>query len=95
MPSEKPGEARRPDPAFNLLDGALHDGAVILDAYGRFATTLIGILLFPYAAMPPVAGAPGQSNAEPQVRSRRRGIASVVIALLAGAVLGRRLFARR
>lgn len=85
MPSEKPGEARRSDPTLSLNDTAVHDGFVILDAYARFATTLIGAVLFP----------PGHSSAEPRLRSGHRGIGKVAIALLVGAVLGRKLFARR
>jgi hypothetical protein len=88
MPSEKPGEARRSDPSLSLIDTALHDGLIILDAYARFATTAIGAVLFPYAAMQPRAGAPGQNTAEPRLRSGHRGIAKVAIALLVGAVLG-------
>jgi hypothetical protein len=95
MPSEKPDEARRSDPSLSLIDTALHDGFVILDAYARFATTIVGAVLFPYAAVPPRAGAPAQSSAEPRRRSGHRGIAKVALALLVGAVLGRKLFARR
>jgi hypothetical protein len=51
MPLDEPANPGRPDPASNLFDSALRDSAVVLDAYARFATTLIGILLFPYASM--------------------------------------------
>jgi hypothetical protein len=95
MPSEKPGEARRPDAALSLIDSALHDGLVILDAYARFATTAIGAVLFPYAAMRPRPDAPGQSTAEPRPQAGHRGIAKVAVAMVVGAVLGRKLFARR
>jgi hypothetical protein len=95
MPSEKPDDARRSDPSLSLIDTALHDGFVILDAYARFATTIVGAVLFPYAAVPPRAGAAGKSSAEPRRRSGYRGIAKIVLALLVGAVLGRKLFARR
>jgi hypothetical protein len=95
MRLKKPGEMRRPDPAFNLLDTALHDSAVILEAYGRFATALIGTLLFPYATLRPVVSAPQQADAEAPSPSRRRGIISVLVALLVGAVLGRSLSGRR
>ncbi|MBV9395643.1 MAG: hypothetical protein JOZ84_14665 [Methylobacteriaceae bacterium] len=95
MPSEKPGEGRRSDPTSRLVDTALHDGFVILDAYARFATTVIGAALFPYAAVRPRAGTPGQSSAKPPLRSGHRGLAKIAIALLVGAVLGRKLCARR
>jgi hypothetical protein len=62
MRSEKPGRSRRRDPALTLIDSALQDGAVILEAYGRFATTLIGVALFPYAMVPPPNEAPRQSD---------------------------------
>jgi hypothetical protein len=95
MPSEKPGRSRRRDPALTLIDSALQDGAVILEAYGRFATTLIGVALFPYAMVPPPNKAPRQSDSGKWAQSRHHGIVNVVLALLIGAVLGRRLFARR
>ena len=96
MPSERPGRSRRPDPALNLIDSALHDGAVILDAYGRFATGLIGAVLFPYAMLPP-QDPRGETAAEKAAhrQSRQHGIVNVVLALLIGAVIGRRLSARR
>jgi hypothetical protein len=94
MPSEKPGRSRRPAPALNLIDSALQDGAVILDAYGRFATTLLGVALFPYAMLPPQT-APRQSDSGKRTQSRHHGIVNVVLALLIGAVIGRGLSARR
>jgi hypothetical protein len=73
----------------------LHDSAVILDAYARFATIVIGTVLFPYAAARPVISAPKQGGAEPRPQSLHLGIVNVVIAMLIGAVLGRRLFRGR
>ena len=94
MLSDEPARQRRPDPAVSLLDTALRDGALILDAYGRFATALIGAVVFPYAA-----AAPGKSAAEQQPGERRtrshRGVVQTAIALLIGFVLGRRLFRGR
>jgi hypothetical protein len=95
MPLKEPAEMRRSDPPFNLLDSALHDSAVILEAYGRFATTLIGALLFPYATLRPVVSSPQQADAESPSPSRHSGIISVLVALLVGAVLGRSLLGRR
>jgi hypothetical protein len=95
MPLEKPARSRPSDPAFDLLESALHDGAVILEAYGRFATTVIGALLFPYAAARPVMSAPKQSDTEPPPQSHHLRIVTVVIAMMIGAVLGRRLSRRR
>lgn len=94
MPSEKSGRSRRPDPPLTLLESALHDGAVILDAYGRFAATLIGVALFPYAMLPPKT-APGESQSQKRSRSRHHGFVQVALALLLGAALGRRLSLRR
>jgi hypothetical protein len=95
MPSDEPAKSRRSDPALDFIDNALHDSAVVLDAYARFATTVIGTLLFPYAATRPVTSAPKQSDPELPPKSRYHGIVNVVIALIIGAFLGRRLFARR
>lgn len=92
MPSDEPTRSHSSDPALGLLDSALHDSAVILDAYARFATIVIGTVLFPYAAARPMISAPKQSDAEPPPQPHHRGIVSVVIAMLIGAVLGRRLF---
>src|SRR5947209_586136 len=95
MPLNEPARSRSTDPALGLLDSALHDSAVIFEAYGRFARIVIGTLLFPYAAAGPVISAPKQSDAEPPPRSHHLGIVNVVIAMMIGAVLGRRLFRRR
>jgi hypothetical protein len=95
MPSQRPVEAPRSDAALSLIDSALHHGLVILDAYARFATTAIGAMLFPYAAMRPRPDAPGQNTAEPRRQAGHRGIANVAVAMVIGAVLGRKLFARR
>ena len=96
MPLDQPASSRRPDPALNLLDNALHDSAVILDAYARFATTMIGALVFPYAAIaPPQSVARQEASETPQQdASKHRGVVQVAIALLIGFVLGRRLFRR-
>jgi hypothetical protein len=94
MRLEKPAKSRPSDPAFDLLESAPHDSAVILEAYGRFATTVIGTLLFPYAAARPMISAPKQSDAEPPPQWHHLGIVTVVIAMMIGAVLGRRLLRR-
>ena len=94
MPLKKPGEMRRANPGLNPFDSALHDGAVILDAYARFATTLIGMVLFPYAAIAPVETAPRERTTVTRAGPPHRGIVQVAIALLIGFVLGRRLFGR-
>jgi hypothetical protein len=94
MPSNERTKSRRSDPAVNLLDSALHDGAVVLDAYARFATTLIGMVLFPYAAIAPVERAPRERAAATPAGPPRRGIVQVAIALLVGIVLGRKLLGR-
>src|SRR5512133_3045216 len=60
MPLDDPARPRSFDPAVDLLGSALHDGAVVLDAYARFATTVINIALFPYAAI-----APAKKSSEP------------------------------
>ena len=94
MPSNERAKSRRSDPAVNLLDSALHDSAVVLDAYARFATTLIGMVLFPYAAVAPVERAPREQTAAAPAGPPHRGIVQVVLALLIGIVLGRKLFGR-
>ena len=94
MPSNERAKSRRSDPAVNLLDSALHDSAVVLDAYARFATTLIGMVLFPYAAVAPVERAPREWTAATPAGPPRRGLVQVAIALLVGIVLGRKLFGR-
>jgi len=94
MPLDDPARPRSFDPAVDLLGSALHDGAVVLDAYARFATTVINIALFPYAAIaaakkmsePAATGAPA--------RPPHRGMVQVAAAFLIGVVLGRRLIAR-
>lgn len=95
MPLEKPGEARPSDPSLNLLDSALHDGAVVLDAYARFATTLIGTLLFPSAALVPAKSLSRADRLAGWARVPHRGIIQVVLALLIGLLLGRRFSASR
>jgi hypothetical protein len=95
MRLEKPAKSRPSDPAFDLLESALHDSAVILEAYGRFATTVIGTLLFPYAAARPVISAPKQGYAEPPPQSHHLGTVTIVIAMMIGAIFGRRLFRKR
>jgi hypothetical protein len=98
MPLDQPAEPRRADPGLNLFDSALRDGAVVLDAYARFAATLIGTLVFPYAALARAKSASGEEAAETPAQSPprppQRGIAQIAIALLVGIVLGRRLFGR-
>jgi hypothetical protein len=94
MPSNERAKSRHPDPAVNLLDSALRDGAVVLDAYARFATTLIGMVLFPYAAIAPVETAPRKRTNAAPAGPPHRGIVQVAIALLVGIVLGRKLFGR-
>ena len=95
MPLDEPAKSRPSDPGLNLLDGALHDGALILEAYTRFTTTLIGTVLFPYAALPRPQEAKATDFAEPSPRPSHRGMAQVFLALIIGIVLGRRLFAQR
>jgi hypothetical protein len=94
MPSKERAKSRRPDPAINLLDSALHDGAVVLDAYARFATTLIGMVVFPYAAIAPVETAPREQTNVTPAGPPHRGIVHVAIVLLVGIVLGRKLLGR-
>jgi hypothetical protein len=95
MPSDEPAKSRRSDPAFNPFDSALRDSAIILDAYARFATTLIGTLLFPYAAARPAASTSQPNDVRSPQRSRSHAIVNVGIAFLIGVVLGRRVLARR
>jgi hypothetical protein len=92
---DEPAKPHRSDPAFNLLDSALHDGAVIVEAYTRFTATVIGTVLFPYAAMrrPESASKAWDVRSPPQ--ERYPAIANVIVALLIGIILGRRLFSRR
>ncbi len=94
MSSEHEAKAHRPDPGLQLLENALHDSAVVLDAYARFATTLIGTLLFPYAGLAPARNAAQRQQAETPAPRPQRGIFRVAIALLIGVVLGRRLLRR-
>ena len=94
MRSEKPDRSLRSDPAFNLLDSALHDGAVVLDAYARFVTTAIGTLLFPYAVMAPPQHTE-RNVAEPPARASYGGIVQALVALVIGMIIGRRLFSKR
>lgn len=94
MSAEHEAKPRRPDPGLQLLENALHDGAIVLDAYARFVTTLIGTLLFPYAGIAPAGNATQHETAETPARPARRGIFQVAIALLIGVVLGRRLLRR-
>jgi hypothetical protein len=92
MPLDEPPRPGGADPVLNALDRALHDGAVVLDAYARFTAAMIGALLFPYAAVRPAASAPEDGEPEPAPEPRRHGIIKVVAALVIGAILGRRLF---
>src|SRR5437763_4802756 len=97
MPLDEPARSRRADPTMNLLESALHDGAVVLDAYARFATTLMGTLIFPYAALAPARNASGEEAETPAHSPQHlppRRIVQVAIALLVGVILGRRLFGR-
>lgn len=94
MPLDQPPEPRR-DRASTPIDRALLDGAAILDAYARFTLTALGILLFPYAGMQPSMSAPKPSDAAPPLKLRHTGILQVVLALVIGAVLGRRFVGRR
>jgi hypothetical protein len=94
MPLDEPGKSPSSDPVLNLLDVALHDGAVVIDAYARFAAAMIGTLLFPYAATRPATSTQRQSESERPPKSRHPGIMKVLVALIIGAVLGRRLFPR-
>src|SRR4051794_29137761 len=77
MPSDDPARSRRPDPAVNLVDTAMHDSVVILDAYSRFATALIATLFFPSAAI---------ASAKSAAVSRH---AQTAVALLVRFALGR------
>jgi hypothetical protein len=84
MPLDEPANPGRPDPASNLFDSALRDSAVVLDAYARFATTLIGILLFPYASMAPAKSPSREDVVEGAAGLPHCGIIQVVLALLIG-----------
>lgn len=95
MPSDERVEPRRGNPNLDLLDSALRDSAAVLDAYARFATTLVGALLFPYARTELVTSARKQNEPERTPKSRRHGIINVVVALIIGVVLGRKLLPRR
>jgi hypothetical protein len=92
---EKPGKSRPSDPAFDLIERALHDSAVILEAYGRFATTVIGTVLFPYAAVRLPESAPKASAVRPPPQRGYSAIAYIIVAFLLAVVLGRRLLRRR
>ena len=93
MRSDEPSRPPHRDPGLQFLDNALHDGAAVLDAYARFATTLLGTLLFPYAGIAP-RNAPQQKDAGKPARLPQRGTFQVAIAMLIGVILGRRLFSR-
>jgi hypothetical protein len=94
MSSGEQARTHRRDPGLQLLDKALHDGAIVLDAYARFATTVIGTLLFPFAGIAPARNAAQQEHAGKPARLPHRGIFGVAVAVLIGVVLGRRLFGR-
>jgi hypothetical protein len=95
MPSDEPARSHPSDPALNLLGSALHDSAVIVEAYGRFATTLISTLLFPYAALLPAKSTSRDEIIDTPARLPHRNIVQVVLALLIGLIIGRRLSAKR
>jgi hypothetical protein len=95
MGLEKPAKSRPSDPAFDLIESALHDSAVVLEAYGRFATTVIGTVLFPYAAVRLPESASEASAVRPPPQPGYPAIANVIVAFLLGVILGRRLLRRR